>query len=207
MATPEDHRVLLLFAELLAYPNGSLAAAARECESRLAPFDPEAARLAERFCSAVERMPLARLEELYTAAFDLNASWHPYVGYHLLGESYKRSAFLLELKERYRAQGFSFEGELPDHLAVGLQFVSGCADPSLAEEIVADAVVPALERMLRSVEEAGEKPEERSSAVEELASNPYRSVLEALRQVLRGRTEAEDRRPERAAPPLGAEMG
>jgi nitrate reductase delta subunit len=203
LASPEGRRILRLFADLLAYPQGDLLAKARECESWLARWDPGAVESAGAFRSAAEAAPLARLEELYTAAFDLNAAWHPYVGYHLFGESYKRSAFLLGLKERYRAEGFRFEGELPDHLRVVLGFLSACADPSLVEEVAREAVLPTLERMLGPARgEAGpEGPEEQP------ASNPYRAVLESLRRALRHRTAAGERRSEAQGPSLPLEVG
>lgn len=170
----EGHRILHLFGDLLSYPQRGLAAAARECESQLAPSDPDAARRVAAFRAFAEGATAARLEEVYTSAFDLNAAWHPYVGYQLFGETYKRSAFLLGLQERYRAESFHFAGELADHLAVLLRFLSACDDRTLVEEVVGDALIPALERMLGRAHDGSEA-----------APNAYRNVLEALSLALR----------------------
>ena len=87
-----ERRLYGLFAQLLEYPRGNVAEAARACEALLAREHAEAARLVAEFSVVAESAPPGRLEELYSATFDLNAICHLYVGYHLFGESYKRSA-------------------------------------------------------------------------------------------------------------------
>jgi nitrate reductase delta subunit len=136
--------LLELFAGMLEYPQPGLAALARECERRVGA--PAAGALRE-FRMFVEGTPPARLEEVYTAAFDLSAESCPYAGYHLFGEGYQRSAFLQELKARYRARGLETGSELPDHLSVLLRFAAACGEGEEREEILHEAVLPALQRM------------------------------------------------------------
>lgn len=178
-----------LFAELLSYPRPGLAAAARECEALVAPDNPEAAALLHAFAGFAAETPPGRLEEVYTAAFDLDASSSLYVAYHLLGESYKRSVFMLELKRCYEAQGLDIGSELPDHLAVVLRFLAACTDAELAKELVSEALVPALEKRLgRRRGSEGEEGDEGEEIPE--PPHPYVGVLRALVLVLQRQAEA-----------------
>jgi nitrate reductase molybdenum cofactor assembly chaperone NarJ/NarW len=186
-STTNESRVLGLFAELLEYPRSSLVQTARECRGLIAPESAEAAALLDEFAAFAERTPHDTLEEIFTATFDLNASCHPYVGYHMFGEAYKRSALLLELKERFREHGFDPGGvELPDHLAVLLRFMSQCPDAELTDEIAREALLPTLEPMTvppepEPVDEGEEAPE-----VFDMGDD-YRRVLHALRLILQVR--------------------
>jgi nitrate reductase delta subunit len=137
--------LLEMFAGLLEYPRPELGDLARECEANAAGS--RAARGLAAFRLFVESTPPARLEELYTAAFDLGADRCPYVGYHLFGDGYARSAFLRELRARFRERGLDTGSELPDHLCCLLRFASACGPGEEREEIVREAILPALERM------------------------------------------------------------
>ncbi len=188
-------RTFQLLADALDYPQLGLVDVVRECIALLAADNLAAAACLREFGAFVEKTPRGRLEEIYTSAFDLDAAWHPYVGYHLFGESYKRSVFMLELNERYRAHGFSVVGELPDYLAVLLRFLAVCDDQVLFEEIVHEALLPALDRMAMPGTESVPSPEScrggmtpplQSMADErqDRARQGYRPVLQALRLVL-----------------------
>lgn len=185
-----SRRTYHLFADLLDYPRPGLAEAARECEALVSPGHPEAAELLGEFAAWVRATPLGRVEETYTGAFDLGASFCPYVGHHLFGERYERSAFMLELKERYRARGVDAGGELPDHLAPLLRYLAARDDAEPAGELVGEALLPALAKILgesgsggRGAE--GQEPREVEGARPgERLANPYRRVLQALELVL-----------------------
>jgi len=166
-AQSEGRRLLALFATLLEYPRdrAGLLEALRAGEA-LAPR--RAREELARFRSFVEAVSPGRLEEVYAGTFDWDTALSLHVGYHLFGESYKRSAFLLGLKERYSAHGFPLEGELPDHLPIMLRFLALCQDETLAQELIAEAILPALMRILRA----------------EGAGHPYLSLLRALLIVL-----------------------
>lgn len=158
------------FADLLDYPRPGLAETAAECAALLSPTVPRAAELVAAFAAFARRCPAGRLEEVYTGTFDLDAACHPYVGYHLFGESYKRSVFLLELKERLRTHGLDIGSEIPDHLAVVLRLLAVTDDAELADELIGVAVVPALAKM------TGEETQQ--------DRHPYDGVLRAVRLVL-----------------------
>lgn len=157
------------FATLLAYPGPALPASATSCCRLLANYDPGAVARLQTFAGFVARTPLAQLEELYTATFDLQVVCYPYVGYQLYGESYKRGAFMVALKEHYRAAGFmpetEFGNELPDHLAVVLRFLSLAEDETVRRSLLAESVVPALRKMVQAFGDGG---------------NPYGDLLRTL---------------------------
>ncbi|MBF8267264.1 MAG: respiratory nitrate reductase chaperone NarJ [Dehalococcoidia bacterium] len=176
-----ERRMFRLFADILSYPSVDLLERAGECEALVSTINPSVASLVGNFRAFVEVASQGHLEELYTATFDLDAAYHPYLGYHLFGESYERSAFLLELKERYRAQGYiADEKELPDRLSVVLAFLSVSADAGLNQEIVQEGLLPALEKMMKRSQEAGDEPADEPPDDIHL----YQSLLLALQMLL-----------------------
>lgn len=183
-ATARDN--LRCFADMLEYPAPSLPGTVSRCQTLLAAFDTDAADALAPFADYVARTPLPLLEEAYTGIFDLDPKCHLYIGYHLFGDSYKRSAFLIGLKERFSASGFSAGDELPDHLSAMLRFVAMTTDAIVAHELIEDALLPALERMTdrnppaaaaESATEAPAPPEPRPGAA-------YIGMLDALRVLL-----------------------
>lgn len=141
------------FADLLSYPFASPTLAARHVLALLSP-ETEAPKLVRAFTDIIETATLAELQETYTRTFDLDTlrrdepTCYPYVGHYLFDESHKRGAFILGLKRRFGAAGFvDATGDLPDHLVVLLRFLAVCEDESLADELVDDAILPALARM------------------------------------------------------------
>jgi nitrate reductase molybdenum cofactor assembly chaperone NarJ/NarW len=179
----EESRILGLFADLLEYPRCDVAQAARDCRALLAPVNAEAAALLAEFVAFAERTPRNMIEEVFTATFDLNASCHPYIGYHMFGEAYQRSALLLELQGRFREHGFDPGSELPDHIAVLLRFMSVCPDAEIRQEIGREAILRTLGPMTivpeaEVVEDEQETPEIFDVGVD------YRRVLLALQMIL-----------------------
>jgi nitrate reductase molybdenum cofactor assembly chaperone NarJ/NarW len=154
--------VVSLLADLIDYPHPGLAEEAAECRALVVDASPDAAALLDTFIGDVDRTPAGKLEEIYSGAFDLDTlsefdpTCYPYVGHHLLGETYRRSRFMVGLLERYKAYGYEVpSGELPDHLLVMLRFIVRCPDEELVEELVGEALLPALSRMTRDGEETG----------------------------------------------------
>ena len=170
MDRTSERQAFRRLADLLDYPRPGLAETAAECVALLASSSPDAAEAVGEFAAFARQCPAGRLEEIYTGAFDLDAACHPYVGYHLFGESYKRSVFLLEIKERLRAHGVDIGSELPDHLAAVLRLLAVTEDVELADELIGMAVMPALAKM------TGEDTERER--------HPYHGVLLAVRLVL-----------------------
>ncbi len=180
-------RVWGFFAGLLDYPTESPLEAIGECRRLVAGVSPDADALLARFQGFVEGSTLGRLQEEYTRAFDMDESHSLYVGYHLLGESYKRSAMLLEFMERYRAHGVEVAGELADHLPVVLRFLTVCDDRDLVDEIICDAVWPSLEMISGDGDETdAPDPEEEGPPV--AAALPYHELLDSLLFFVRAST-------------------
>jgi nitrate reductase delta subunit len=180
------------FAGLLAYPGPELAPAARACAAALGPRHPDAARLLEAFAAFVESTPPGRVEEVYSGLFELDAATPPYVGYHLFGESYKRSAFLLRLRAACRSDGVDPGPELADHLAVVLALLAASRDEELRQELAEDALVPALERMVGPVGDP-RGPEDGRAGEHAAGRAAYLGVLRALALVLAPPVAAEGR--------------
>src|SRR6185437_10584546 len=140
-------KVLGLFADILDYPELDLERKASECAALVRGVQPQAAALLESFRSFAEESPVGRLQEVYSGFFDLNSICHPYVGYQLFGENYKRSIFLVELKKSYRAEGFEASpDEIPDRLSVVLRYAAESKSDDV-DDLLAKGLLPALERM------------------------------------------------------------
>lgn len=177
------------FARMLEYPAGGTLQAAIKAQGLLRDEDPQSAAQLKEFYDYAAALPPGRLEEVYTGTFDLDAACHPYVGYHLFGETYKRSIFLVELKQRYAAEGFSFPAtELPDHLAIILHFLAVTRDETQANEIARDALLPVLDRMTGRAKSEGFDEDENAEApkAEEESDKrtQFHGALEALRSTL-----------------------
>jgi nitrate reductase delta subunit len=186
----EMRQLYQCFARMLEYPAGGTLQAASKAQSLLIEEVPEAAAQLKEFHNYASSLSPGRIEEVYTGTFDLDAACHPYVGYHLFGETYKRSAFLVELKQRYQAEGFVFPAnELPDHLAVILHFLAFTNDRTQADEIARDALLPVLERMTgRAKSEGFDEDADADTPKAEgkfEKRTPFHGVLEALRSILR----------------------
>ncbi|GGY09625.1 nitrate reductase molybdenum cofactor assembly chaperone [Streptomyces anandii] len=120
---------------LLAYPEedfGQKLSLAR----RVAPALPEQVRdplLA--FTAHAERTPAAELGAAYVATFDHRKRCCPYLTYYAHGDTRKRGIALLRLKQAYAAAGLRLaEDELPDHLAVVLEFAG--AEPAAGHRLL-----------------------------------------------------------------------
>jgi len=149
-------QLLGLFADILDYPAPGLASKAAECAALIGAAQPEAADLLESFRRFAEENPLGKLQEVYSGFFDLNSICHPYVGYQLFGENYKRSFFLVGLKKAYRAEGFEASAsEIPDRLSIVLRFVAHSKGGEEIDELLNRGLLPALARMTTKPETEG----------------------------------------------------
>ena len=179
-----ERRIFHLLANLLTYPRSELSDTAATCAALLAPDYADAAACLREFQESVVDVPVSRLQEIYTVTFDLDAVCHPYVGHHLFGESYRRSAFMLGLKERYQKVSLHTGSEVADHLALLVRFLSLCEDPDESEAIMQDALVPALRKMVKEKDEV-ETEGEKLIAGRVQKPRVYQAILEALLRVLR----------------------
>jgi nitrate reductase molybdenum cofactor assembly chaperone NarJ/NarW len=149
-------RVLGLFADILDYPDPGLAHKAAECASLIGGAQPEAAGLLESFHRFAEETPVGKLQEVYSGFFDLNSICHPYIGYQLFGENYKRSIFLIGLKKAYRAEGFeASDSDMPDRLSIVLRFIAQSKGGEEIDELLNRGLMPAIARMTTKPETDG----------------------------------------------------
>lgn len=179
---PTSQRVWELFSELLEYPQQSPVEALEECRELTRATFPDAEIRLAGFQAFAEDATLGGLQEEYTRAFDMDETHSLYVGYHLLGETYKRSALLLEFMERYREYDMEIAGELADHLPVVLRFLAVCDDSELVDVFLGEAVWPMLDMMARKDKKSDDtaQDEDRPPAV----SLPYHELLAALLAVV-----------------------
>lgn len=176
---------LAQFADVLDYPQPGLAEKSRLCAQTVArmalPFlavdsrqlSPDA--LLSAFAREVEPMAYGLQEEAYASTFDLGGAY-PYIGYQLLRETYKRSIFMLELKNRYHAYGLSEGGELSDHLVCILRYLNVLQDEEEFCELTQYAILPALDKVLHAARMRDEN--------DHSALPLYLAVLQALYDVL-----------------------
>jgi len=173
-------RLFNLFAGLLEYPTPALARQVGTGVEWLAELHPQAAARLEQFRHSVEAITSERMEEIYTRSFDMQPVSYPYVGYHLFGESYKRGAFMAQLNEGYRANGFSPGNELPDHVAIILRFLASSMDGRTGDfgrTLIDEGLAPTLEKMVKELDAQ--------------ADNPYSAVVSALLLVIKEITDKE----------------
>jgi nitrate reductase molybdenum cofactor assembly chaperone NarJ/NarW len=122
---------------LLAYPD-------EEFEQRLALAGRVAATLPEpvarpllRFTAHAEQTATADLAATYVATFDHRKRCCLYLTYYAHGDTRKRGTALLRLKQTYAAAGWRLgDDELPDHLAVVLEFAA--ADPGTGARLLTE---------------------------------------------------------------------
>ncbi len=160
-----EQKILRHFSRLFRYPDTSLPETASACYRLLLQEDPQAAEQLQRFRTFVEVSAPEKLEETFTATFELQPLCHPYVAYQLCGESQQRTLFLIKLKEVYRQHGYDSGHELPDHFSEMLGFAALTADPVCRAELVSDALLPALGKLVDALDNE---------------EHPYRSMLVAL---------------------------
>jgi nitrate reductase delta subunit len=126
-----------------------------------------AEREMRRFVKDVNGMPFGKLQELYTATFDLSPVVVPYVGHLAYGDSYERGTFMADLKGAMRSADVDPGSELPDHLDPILRYLAATDEPIDSLEPV---LVPAITKMEKTLKKSNSK-------------NPYLHVLTAARIV------------------------
>jgi nitrate reductase molybdenum cofactor assembly chaperone NarJ/NarW len=78
-----------------------------------------------RFLDHLETTPLTELQAAYVETFDLRRRCSLYLTYYAYGDTRKRGMALLQFKHLYGRAGLRLtDGELPDHLAVVLEFTA-----------------------------------------------------------------------------------
>jgi nitrate reductase molybdenum cofactor assembly chaperone NarJ/NarW len=110
---------------LLAYPDEQLLAHARLVRQVLPALAGDVAAPLHRFLSYVEASPLLALATSYVATLDNKKRCSLFLTYYAHGDTRNRGVALLRLKQTYQRAGFNLvDDELPDHLAVMLEFAA-----------------------------------------------------------------------------------
>lgn len=167
-----DERTALypLLGQLLSYPNRHYSTRAARTAHLLGRMEPELQERFAQFHRSVGSLRPAQLQELYTRTFDLSPVCILYLSVHLFGEeNLQRSRLMVGLKERYDEWQFDPGTELPDHLSLVLQSAPHFEQEEW-QDLAAHCLNPALEKMTDSF---------RGS------ENPFRYLLEMLRDLLR----------------------
>ncbi len=158
------------FADVLEYPDERLLDRLGDWSPSGTEADPTAGTLVSGFREDAERMGLARLQEVYTAAFDLDADCSLYVGHHVFGENVRRSLFMARLAAEYRAWPPAAAGrDLPDRLPAVLRYADGPIPGDVRTELVEQVVGPAVRHVTKALADR---------------DHPYASLLRALLVVL-----------------------
>lgn len=124
----------------------------------------DAALALRRFAEAVADVPIPRLQEQYTAAFDFDPACALDLGWHLYGETRQRGAFLAALRDALQRVGVRESAELPDHLTHVLALLAA-EDPDRGGRLAAQ-VEPAVSAIARALVDRG---------------SPYAHVLAAVK--------------------------
>ena len=117
---------------LLAYPDEQLYAHVRVIQPLLGRLPTKVADPLSRFLAHVEATSLLDLATDYVATLDHKKRCSLFLTYYAHGDTRNRGVALLRLKQTYQRAGFTLvDDELPDHLAVILEFAAA-SDPNAA---------------------------------------------------------------------------
>lgn len=94
------------------------------------------------FLDHLDATPLTELAADYVATFDHRKRFSPYLTYFAYGDTRKRGMALLRFKHAYRTAGLVLDdssdgAELPDHLAVVLEFAA-TGDPVVGRRLMVE---------------------------------------------------------------------
>lgn len=110
---------------LLGYPDEELLGRLPLLRAATAPLPAELAGPLGRVLDHLETTPLPDLQSAYVDTFDLRRRCSLYLTYYAYGDTRKRGMALLQFKHLYGRAGLQLtDGELPDHLAVVLEFTA-----------------------------------------------------------------------------------
>jgi nitrate reductase delta subunit len=174
-------------ADLLDYPVADWQSRCDECKELLTAERESLVRQFSLFASETQRLSLSELQELYTRTFDLSPVCALDIGYHLFGENYKRGVFLANLRETEAPFDLGQEHQLPDYLPVLLRLLTKLDDEELRSALIVDCMIPALEKMLKTLGEG---------------ENPYRHLIAAVNTKLKSEAGAYPATVQRAHLPI-----
>jgi nitrate reductase delta subunit len=150
--TDEKRILLKLLSLCLAYPDAEAMEALPEMEETAAGLsDPRSRERLSHFMALMKAQSLLKLQEHYTAVFDMNPSASLNLTWHLMGDREDRGRALAELIEVYRQAGFEpAVNELPDFLPLLLEFMAAAPQAETHAPVLRClAAVPALAGRLK----------------------------------------------------------
>ena len=156
-------------ADLLEYPGEAWNARVEWCKQWVIAQEPTIAVPLIEFRRKVRTLSIEKLQELYTQTFDLNPVCTLDIGYHLFGENYKRGELLARLRETEASYEVGQANQLPDHLPVLLRLLVKLDDDELRAALIAELMIPALEKMIQALGET---------------DNPYLDLIKVVSNVL-----------------------
>jgi nitrate reductase delta subunit len=164
LAQRDQRMVWRIAALLLDYPTQQLVEMLDELHRAAASLPAPAGAALVSFVAQARRRPAMELAAYYVETFDLRRRHCLHLSYYAYGDTRKRGMALLRFKHAYRAAGADLgEHELPDHLAVVLEFAS-MIDPVAGQRLLVE-YRPVLELLRLSLREA---------------ASPYAVVLDAV---------------------------
>jgi nitrate reductase delta subunit len=126
---------------LLGYPDEGLLARLPVLRRAVEGLPDDVGVPLQRVCDHLAARSPTALAADYVATFDLQRRCCPYLTYYVYGDTRKRGMALLAFKHAYRGAGLELAGsELPDHLAVLLEFAAA-GDPPGAHLAATDALL------------------------------------------------------------------
>lgn len=184
MSTKSIHESL---ANLLDYPGANWCSLVESCIELVPDEKAEVSEAFANFREGVATLSLSELQEVYTRTFDLSPVCALDIGYHLFGENYKRGVFLANLRETEAPFDLGQEHQLPDYLPVLLRLLTKLDDEELRSALIVDCMIPALEKMLKTLSEG---------------ENPYRHLIAAVNTKLKSEAGAYPATIQRAHLPI-----
>lgn len=142
---------LQVLSMLLTYPDADLLSHLDEIASIADRWPSAQIESAIRaFVNELRTHRLIRIQERYTAVFDMNPATTMNMTYHAYGDNEKRAAALARLQHNYEQAGWRrITGELPDYLPLMLEFLSICPDTKHAAPVwqCLQGMQPLVERL------------------------------------------------------------
>ena len=171
---PDTRQLLARLSRLVSYPGIGYQEDVEACATDLGRIDAAAQAAFQPLADDVRDLSIEALQELYTRSFDLNPVCTLDVGWHLYGEQYERGAFMVRMRQALACHGIVESGELPDHLS-HLLLLTSRLDDAEAAGFVRDSLLPAIDKMLASLEKT---------------ETPFRALVATVRLVLVARAAA-----------------
>ena len=136
---------LRVLSALLRYPDEAMQHGASELAGALADEDllsPAQRASLDPLLARLAHDDLLDLQEDYVALFDRGRALSLHLFEHVHGESRDRGQAMVDLRDRYEAQGLEIEAkELPDYLPLFLEYLSVLAPAQAAEELAQPGVI------------------------------------------------------------------